>query len=75
MGILALTATLQLLKFSDGIVNDLPINPIHRLEGDLLTRFEGLLGHPSSEISQSSRPTGTDPTNVHADLAFSRGTA
>ena len=73
--VLTLTATLYLLNVSDGIVNDLSINTIHRLKGDLLTRFDGLLGHLSSEISQSCRSTGTNPTHVHTDLAFSRGAA
>ena len=75
MGVLALAAALDLLNVSDDIVNDLPIKPIHRLEGDLLTRFDGLLGHLLSELSQSCRPTGTDPTHIHTNLAFSRGAA
>ena len=75
MGVLALAAAINLLNVSNDIVNDLAIKPIHGLKGDFLTRFDGLLGDLSSEFSQSCRPTGTDSTYVHTNLAFSRGAA
>ena len=72
MWILALAAACDPINVRDHIVDDLSINTIHGFEGDVVTRFRGLLGHPSSELSQGRRPAGADPAHVDADLSLSR---
>ena len=73
--ILPFAATLNLIDPSNNIMDDLALHPIHRLQSDLLTGFNGLIGHSSSELGQSCGAAGPNPAHVHPDLALSSASA